>query len=189
MKTLFRDNAIAKNHLLFKLTLLWAMSSTLIAIALAFFCFYALIHKQTHWLPVCLNHELSIGDSAYSPEYLKEMTQKIADLRLTYNPETIDSHYISLSHLIESRHVEAFIRVLDAERETVKKKNISSVFYVEQIRSDVAKSTAFITGSLVRTSHGLQLKPQHKTYQLQFSFHNGMLWLQSIKEINNEKTR
>lgn len=188
MKTSFRDNAIDRNHLLLRLTLVWAVSVSVVAILITMLCFYGFMHQETHWIPVCTGSEFSIGGMSYSPEYLKEMTQKVADLRLTYNPETIDSRYMNLSHLIETRRQESFTKVLDEERATVKQKNISSVFYAEKISVDVASSAAIIKGSLVRTSHGLQLNPQQKTYRLQFSFHNGLLSLQSIKEVIDERT-
>ena len=185
MQTSWRDNAVAKNKLLLKLTLLWAGSSSVVAVVLAFLCYYALTHRQIHWLPVCTGSEFSIGDSAYSPEYLKKMTEKVADLRLTYNPETIESRNATLIHLIPANHQEAFKKVLDAERETVVKKNISSVFYAEHVSVDIKHNQGRIDGLLYRTSHGLQLSPKHKQYTLQFSFKNGLLGLESVKEISN----
>jgi len=187
MQTNYRDNAIAKNRLLLKLTLLWAVSSTLAVIVLAFTCFYAINHRQTHWLPVCTGLEFSIGDSAYTPAYLKQMTEKVADLRLTYNPETIDARYATLLHLISNDNKTSFKKVLDQEITTVQAKNISSVFYSEKIAVDVQHHQGQIVGLLYRTSHGLQLKPKHKTYQMQFRFKNGLLELQSVKEISNAK--
>ena len=185
MQTNFRDDAIARNRLILKLTLLWALGSTMAVMVLALLCFYVIKHKETHWLPVCTGAELSIGDSAYSPEYLAEMTKKAADLRLTYNPETIDARYRMLSHLMPANHQEAFKQLLDIERQTVITKNMSSVFYAAHVSVDVSHAQGTIEGELVRTSHGLQLKPRHKTYQLQFSFKNGLLGLQSIKEITD----
>lgn len=185
MNTSFRDNAIAKNRLLLKVSLAWALSSTFAVIILIALNFYTLLHRQVHWLPVCTGAEFSIGDKAYSPEYLKEMTQKVADLRLTYNPETIDARYTQLSHLIPANYQESFTRLLDAERKTVHEKNVSSVFYDEKVSVDVANNQGQIEGLLYRTSHGLQLKPQHKIYRVQFSFKNGLLTLVSIQEIHN----
>lgn len=186
MQTSFRDNAIAKNHFLLRIMLLWALCTTAAVIVMSGLCFYVVTHKQTHWLPICTGSEFSIGDSAFSPTYLKEMTQKAADLRLTYNPETIESRHKTLSHLIPANHLDAFKRLLDAEKNTVLSKNISSVFYAEEVLVDVQHATGKIKGQLVRTSHGLQLKPQHKTYLLQFSFKNGLLGLESIKELIDE---
>lgn len=185
MNTSYRDNAIAKNRLLLRLSLVWALSSSVAVLVLAFVCFYALTHRQVHWLPVCTGAEFSIGQRAYSASYLKEMTEKAIDLRLTYSPETIDVRYGMLAHLIPANAQESFTRLLDEERETVHEKNISSVFYSENISVDVAHHQGQIEGLLYRTSHGLQLAPERKVYRLQFSFQNGLLALSSIQEIHD----
>lgn len=185
MNTLYRDNAIAKNKFLLRLSLAWALSSSTAVLVLAGVCFYSLTHRQVHWLPLCTGEEFSIGQHAYSASYLKEMTVKAADLRLTYNPETIDARYTMLTHLIQPNVQEVFSRLLDEERKTVHDKNISSVFYSENISVDVAHHQGQIEGLLHRTSHGLHLVPERKVYLLQFSFQNGLLTLSSIQEIRD----
>lgn len=185
MQTSFRDNAIAKNRLLFKLTLIWAIATTFVVIALSMLCFYGISHRETHWLPICVEDKFSLGESSYSPSYLKQMTEKVADLRLTYNPETIEARLLMLTHLLPANYQESFKKLLSNEITTVHEKNISSVFYAEKIAVDVAHHQGQISGSLYRTSHGLLLPPHHKTYQIQFSFEYGLLALNSIKEIND----
>jgi conjugal transfer pilus assembly protein TraE len=74
---------------------------------------------------------------------------------------------------------------LNIEITTVHEKNISSVFYAEKVAVDVAHHQGQISGLLYRTSHGLQLNPQHETYQIQFSFAHGLLSLNSIKEASD----
>jgi len=187
MELSYRNDAIAKNKLLFKLTLLWALTVTAAVIVLAAACLYAILHRQVHFLPICTGAEFSVGDRSYSPSYLRQMTEKVADLRLTYNRETIDGRYETLLHLVKSRQREPLKKLLDKEIEAVHEKHISSVFYVESIAVDVVHSQARIKGMLDRTSHDLALESRHKSYQLQFAYSNGSLELESIKEINDEK--
>lgn len=187
METSYRDNAVAKNKLVLKLLVCWALSSSLLALILSILCFYAFQHKETHWLPVCMGTEFSIGNSAYSPAYLKEMTVKATDLRLTYSPDTVESRYSTLLHLVPANFQESFKKQLDEEIETVKSKNISSVFYAEKVAVDVNHHQGQIEGELYRTSHGLEVKPQHKAYLLQFAFKQGVLSLKSVKEVSHEK--
>ncbi|HHI9989713.1 TPA: TraE/TraK family type IV conjugative transfer system protein [Legionella pneumophila] len=183
MDTKFRDNAIAKNRLLLKMTLVWAISCTCAVLVLAFLCFYTLTHRQVHWLPLCTGSEFSIGEHDYSASYLHEMTQKAIDLRLTYNPETIDARYATLSHMVGANLQDSFKKILDSERTTVHEKNISSVFYAQKIAVNTAEEQGRVEGLLYRTSHGLQLKPQRKVYLVHFSFHHGLLSLKSILEV------
>lgn len=185
MDTTYRDNAIEKNRLLLRLTLVWALSSTLAVMVLAILSFYTLTHRQVHWLPVCTGAEFSLGDGNYSPEYLKQMTQKAADLRLTYSPQTIDGRYKMLSQLIPANLQQSFTKILESERKTVHDKNISSVFYAQKVDVDMTNHKGQIEGLLHRTSHGLQLKPEKKAYQLEFSFTQGLLNLVSMQEVQN----
>lgn len=134
MNTSYRDNAIAKNRLLLKFSLAWALSSSSAVLVLACVCFYSLTHRQVHWLPVCTGEEFSIGQHTYSATYLKEMTEKCADLRLTYNPETIDARYAILAHLIKPNVFDAFTRLLDEERKTVHEKTLARYFIVKTYR-------------------------------------------------------
>lgn len=186
MDTTFRDNAIAKNRILLKMALAWALSMSVAVMALSFLCFYAFKHKQTHWLPVCTSEAFSVGESAYSPAYIKEMSKKVMDLRMTYNPETVASRFLSLLHLIPVERQEDFKKILDSEIKTVQDKNISSVFYEESIAIDNRLHIARVKGYLQRTRAGLQIKPQYKGYQIQFAFKNGLLWPQSIQEMHDE---
>lgn len=186
MQTSFRDHALAKNRLLLKVLLMWALSMTAAVLVLSCLCVYTFQHKEVHWLPMCTGAEFSISDRTYSPAYLQEMTEKIADLRLTYSPDTVDSRNAKLLYTIPANHQAGFKKQLLSEQKTVHDKNISSVFYAEKIAVDVALHQGQITGVLHRTSHGLQLSPKRKTYRLQFLYKNGLLGLLSMKEINDE---
>lgn len=186
MKTSIRDNAILKSRLLLNIAFVWALSSSLGVVILGALCFYAFKHQQIHWLPVCSDSGFSLSNSSYSPSYLKGMAKKVIDLRLTYNPETVATRFESLIHLIPAEKQEVFKKMLDLEAKTVKEKNISSVFYEEAIAVDVNKGQAKIKGFLNRTSHGLQIRPAYKAYLLTFSFKNGVMWPNSVKEIRDE---
>lgn len=187
MNTTYRDNAILKSRILLKMALLWAGFASVAVLVLSGLCFYLLKHKQTHWLPVCVPSGFDISESDYSPSYLKEMAKKAITLRLTYNPETVESRFTALVHLIPADRQEAFKKILDVEAKAVKEKNISSVFYEDEIAMDLNRGQVKIKGTINRTSHGLQIKPKYKQYLLQFSFNNGVMWLKSVKEITDEK--
>ena len=128
-----------------------------------------------------------VDKSETSVPDLKEMTVKATDLRLTYSPDTVESRYSTLLHLVPANFQESFKQQLDEEIATVKSKNISSVFYAEKVAVDVNHHQGQIEGELYRTSHGLEVNPQHKAYLLQFAFKQGVLSLKSVKEVSHEK--
>ncbi|KTD47440.1 putative conjugative transfer protein TraE [Legionella quinlivanii] len=185
MNRIFRDNVVLKNRVLLNLTLAWAFSATFAVIILGGLCFYVVKHKETHWLPICTEEGYFLGNASYSPSYIKDMTKKVIQLRLTYNPETVESRFATLVHLIPASHQEAFKKILDSEIGVVKEKNISSVFYEKDIEIDPSNVQAKIKGTLNRTSHGLEVKPQAKVYLVQFSYKQGMMWPMSIQEVHS----
>lgn len=187
MDTNYRDDAILRARLLLNMTLVWAISVSVAVIILAGLCWYAFKHKSVHWLPVCASAEFSVSDMDYSPSYLKGMTKKVMNLRLTYNPETVQARFLSLLHLMPANRQEGFKKILDEDAQVILEKNISSVFYEEDIAVDVKLHQAKIKGFLYRTSHGLEVKPQYKTYLVTFGFKNGVLWPESVKEVEHEK--
>lgn len=184
MDILYRDDVISRTRLLLKWVLAWAVSSSLAVVALSLLCAYVVKHRQTHWLPLCTGSEFNIGETGYSPGYLKDLALKVIDLRLTYSPDTIEARVEQLIHLTPADFQSHFKRRLEEEVKTVQEKNISSVFYAEHIEIDSNHHQGRVAGVLHRTSHGLPLKEERKTYLLQFALKSGLLMLQSIKEVN-----
>lgn len=185
MNRLFRDNIVLKNRILLNLILAWAISATSAVFILGGICLYVVKNKETHWLPICTEDGFYLGNSSYSPSYIREMTKKVMQLRLTYNPENVESRFYSLVHLIPASHQEVFKKLLDAEARVAKEKNISSVFYEkDDMEIDISNSTVKVKGTLNRTSRGLEVKPQRKEYLVQFAYKQGMMWPQAIQEIH-----
>ncbi|STX81255.1 conjugative transfer protein TraE [Legionella busanensis] len=183
----FRDDAISKNRLVLRITFIWALVSSCSLLVVTVMSFHAFKHQKMLWLPVCSPTDFSISETDYSPGYLKEMAKKVIDLRLTYNPETIESHYKMLANLTMSNYQEQINRLLSHEIASVKKKSISSVFYTDKVSVDTKHHEALVSGFLHRTSHGLALEPSYRQYKLSFAFKNGELSPISIIEVKNEK--
>jgi conjugal transfer pilus assembly protein TraE len=185
MKTDFRNNQLSKQRMMVLMTLCWAVSATLGVVFLGSLCLYLAKTQQTHWLPVCTESELTLGASSYSPSYMKEMAKKIMNLRLTYNPETVEGRFASLAYLIPAKEQQAFKKLLDEEALSIKENEISSVFYEENFAPDLKLNQAKIDGELHRAKHGVWLEPKKARYLIQFSFNQGQLWPQSIKELDD----
>ena len=183
MEISYRDDAISKNKRLLKLSIVWALMASFSLVLMIMLCFYLIVHKETHWLPFSSNTPFSIGEKSFSPSYLREMSEKIASLRLTYNADIIDERYQQLLHFVEIDKAEAFKKILHQEAKTVHEKNISSVFYMEKLSVIPNESKVILKGTLSRTSHGLMIEPKNKTYVMQFSYSGGLLWLHSIKDM------
>tara|TARA_B100000519_G_C14061387_1_gene352252 strand:+ start:174 stop:740 length:567 start_codon:yes stop_codon:yes gene_type:complete len=187
MDTKFRDDAISKNRLALRVTLAWAILSSISLFIVSLMSFSLYKSKPVRWLPVCSVSEFSVSESSYSPSYLRQMAKKVADLRLTYNPETIESRYGALLRIAEPRAQEELAKILNNEINVIKEKNISSVFYPEKVKIDSVHHVAQLDGLLQRSTRGLLIKPVYKAYQINFAFHEGELSPVAIKEIQSEK--
>lgn len=128
MNSVFRDNVLSKNKVLLHLTLAWAVTATLAVLILGGLCVYVVNNKETHWLPICTEDGYFLSNSSFSPSYIKDMTKKVIQLRLTYNPDTVAARFASLAHLIPASHQEAFKTILDSESAVVKEKTLVPYF-------------------------------------------------------------
>ena len=187
MDTNVRDNALAKSRLLLNLTLIWALGSSLLAIILVFLCSYLVLHKETHWIPICVSEKFQISEKSYSPSYLKDMAERVVDLRLTYNKDNTQSRFNTLLMLTDVAHQGAFKELLDNEQKTIENKDVSSVFYVNETSVDITHQKAQVRGVLHQASRGIALKPEFKIYELKFSYKSGLLGLLSMQEVNDDK--
>lgn len=183
MKTIHRNNIVARQKRTMRAILAWAISSSISLIIVTILCGYAFLSRPIKLIPMC-GSEVVISDTSYSPEYLLESAKKIAHLRLTFNPETVSSQYAKLLNFTDLKHQASIKNYLNKEIKTVQHKAISSVFYINKVKVDITKNKAVLTGELDRSSHGIALKPEQKQYEIQFSF-NGTLQLKSIKELKH----
>ena len=187
MDTGFRDNTIAKNRLVLRLTFIWAIATSLVSVILAGLCFYVVVHKETHWLPMCTRGQYQISQKYMSPNYIRDIAERVVDLRLTYNKDTVESRFDALLMLIEPSHMESLKNLLKDEQKTIIAKDIASVFYVEEIALDIPHQRAKIHGKLIQTSHGIALPDALKTYELTYTYKSGLISILSMKEVADEK--
>lgn len=183
----FRDNTLAQNRLILRLTFIWALSSSLIAIILVFLCVYINSSRETHWLPMCLSGQYQISQRHASPNYIKDVIEHAIDLRLTYNKDTVESRFDAFLMLVAPNQVESLKALLKEEQKTIIAKDIASVFYIERITLDVSKHKAVAHGKLVETSHAVTLPDAHKVYELSYQYHAGLISILSMKEVHDEK--
>ena len=166
-----------------RLLLAWAVSSSVSLIVVSLLCGYAMLSRPIKLVPFS-GHEMSISDLSYSPEYILDSAKKVAQLRFSFNPETIKNQYRDILNLTDLQY-QPFVKAkLAREVEVVTHKEISSVFYVKEYHVDVSKNIAVLKGELDRSSHGIRLAPIQKSFEFKFSF-NGSLYLESIKELSD----
>lgn len=182
-----KNDEVMRLKQLLRITTAWGVTTSLCLIALIFLSINILNNNQTHWLPVCVNSDMSLGRNSYSQGYLKEMANRVFELRLNYSPNTIDEHFETLVHLSAPSKQEAIKKILKEESENVKKRNITSAFYIKNIVTDNRHHLAKVTGELYRSVHDKLVKPELKSYLISFDFKAGEMSLSAISEVKNDK--
>ncbi len=184
MKTIVRDNEVARYKLYFRLSIGWAFTSTVFATLLLFCCVYLYFAQRIILEPMNGNTEV-INDLQFTPTYFKDVVSDIMQLRLTWNPDTITAHYRRLLSLVKPSEILLIRQQLNQEIAEVKKQNITSVFYMTKIEIHMATDQARITGQLVRTVDGVLLKPKTKIYMLKLKYNLGHFSIISIEDKTN----
>lgn len=178
-----RGNIIARQKKMMRIVFAWAISSSIALVVMSLLCGYAFLSRPIKLVPMT-GREMSISDMAYSPEYLVESAKKIAQLRFTFNVDTIKQQYAELVNITQIKYQDPLKEKLKQEISVVNHKEITSVFYIKNIKVDLPNNSAVVTGELDRSSHGVPLKSEIKSYKIQFAF-KGTLALESIKEVKN----
>ena len=166
-----------------RMLLAWSVSSSISLVFVSLLCVYVVLSRPVKLVPFT-GQTISVSDLSYSPEYLLESARKIAELRLTFNPATIRQQYKDIINITDIKYQLSLKEKLEKEIETVRHKEISSVFYIKQTHANASKNTVVISGELDRTSHGIRFKPEEKTFEVKFKF-NGSLYLESFKELSH----
>jgi conjugal transfer pilus assembly protein TraE len=172
---------------LLRITTVWGVVVSVCLILLTVLSIYILNNNKTHWLPVCVSNDISIGRNSYTNGYLREMVNRVTELRLNYSPNTIDERFETLVHLSDVSKQQEIKQILKEESQNVKKRNITSSFYIKKIDTDNKTHVAMIYGELYRSIHDHLVRPENKKYLISFNFKSGVIALSSIKEVSNEK--
>lgn len=180
-----RDDLLSKQRLVFRITLLWATTSSITLLVLILAWSSSLKHQKIYLLPLSADSYV-LSDTTYSASYLKDMAEKVIDLRFSFNPQSIKGRYETLSNLTAIPVRQAISSLLKEEQESALEKNVSSAFYIEKTQTNTKQHEAVVSGYLHRSSHHLEIKPLFKKYRLRFEFKQGHLNLLSIQEVDDE---
>lgn len=179
-----RDDVVVRKNRLIKILFSWAVSSTVILFVMTLLCGYAFLSRPIKIVPFNGN-SFSVSDRDYSPAYLSEMARKVAQLRYTFNPETVSSQYASLYNSADIKFISSLKDSFSKEIITIKHKEISSVLYIAESRAFPEGHYAIVKGKLERSSHGIHLSSNNKKLKVKFNF-NGTLNLNSIEDVSDE---
>lgn len=184
MKTQIRDDAIARNRHTLRLLMIACLSQTVTILVLAGVALYAFMAKEIIYIPTNGSGTYKVSQLSFTPSYLQGIASDVMQDRLTWNENTIVNQYMKILSMVTPDELPFIRKQLNEEIKSVKKRNMTSVFYQKDAPLvDVKNQLAQVSGVLQRIDHGVVLPPKPVTFQIQFKYTLGTLQIVSISEV------
>ncbi len=141
---------------------------------------WAFWHHTTLVVPTEVNQAFTVSNSAVDANYLRQIALFFASERLNITPHNIEhSHSIILQHT-DPAFYNQFVEILNKEKETVIKQNISSAFYPQEVLVNSKNLLVRIKGSLAHWVGNTPLSSSDKSYVIKFTYRSGQLKVASF---------
>ena len=139
--------------------------------------------------PPLVHQSFWIDHDEVSPQYLSEMTNFFAQLRLTKTPESAAFQRETLLRYTDPSYYGTLNNELVAEEDHITASHISLAFYPVNVTVDVKQLTAWITGDLRSTVGDALLPSVRITYQVTYRYDEGRLLVKSFQEEKNRQEK
>lgn len=172
------SNVFAENRLL-KLAMLLIGATALFNTAMLF---AAMDRQRTVIHPPGATAEYQVSGRWADPVYLREMSQHVCTLALTYSPVTVRQQFEALLTLHAPEKFPEARETLYRLAETVEMAEATSVFFVQKIAQDEARRRLEITGIRREYIKEQQTDDQPRTFRLDYRIENGRFWIVNFAE-------
>lgn len=157
----------------------------LVIILLTALCFSLKNDRTTVLVPLGLGDKAWVSDGALSASYLRAVAQNVISLRYNVTPESVEARDKLLLAITAPAVRPELASVLSQEAKMVEEDQVSSVFFLESLKTSIGKTLSVeATGKLVTYSGLKPVSKEFKHIELTFNF-NGVLLLSGLKEVKN----
>ena len=156
-------------------------------VILASLCWYTAIHQKTEITPFFGEQSYIKSDTSIDGNYLSQLSENFVNARLNVTPHNIKENHKRLLNFVNSSVYHKFSSMLLSEQKKIIKQKISSYFDIESIEPMPSKLKVKIKGNLRRFVGSSEIKPQLRTYEMNFKYHLGRLSIIGfeVKEVKN----
>jgi len=173
-------NLYAENRLLkFVITVL-----TIAVIINSYFSYRALHYQKVIILPPVVDKRIEITGNQVNDAYIRLFVRYAMTLLANYQPETVESQFEEFLTLVTPSAYPEVEKVLSDLEGTVKKLDLSSVFYPQDVQIDRKKHTITVIGREKKTSKDVVVESGPKKYVLKYKIINARFYIDGIKEEN-----
>lgn len=182
MEYKFFQNNLEDAQKIAKYMLIACISEIFIIFMLIILCIVISHRQMTVLVPMNLNSPMSVRNNAVSSQYLDENAISFINLRLNFDPDTIDENHKIILKFLSSDNYKSIRKALDQEAFLVKSQGISSSFYISNVEINKKTLSALISGTLVRSVSDKALKPAKVQFLISFENNDGLLTISKFVE-------
>jgi conjugal transfer pilus assembly protein TraE len=145
---------------------------------------YAHTKHEVHFLPPKITQEFSLSNTGVSEAYLWDMTYFLTQLRFNVTPTSAVYQFKSLLGYVDSSlHGEMHAQLVK-EIEQIKHEHLSTVFYPEDKDVDMKNLIVRVSGQMKRLVGAELMSDKRETYEIQFSYDQGLLKIINLKQVS-----
>lgn len=165
--------------------LIIALGSLVVNILLAIDINKEMSNEKTHFLPPINEKPFWISSNQVSPEYLSGMSIFLSDLLLNLTPSNVSMKHQLFLRYVDPRYYEKFKTELLSQEERIKKEHMTISFQLTDPQTDAGNFVAKIAGDIQYQVGETLLPSKHLTYEMRFTYHLGLLQVQSFEEVKS----
>ena len=132
--------------------------------------------------PPVVEKSFWIHGAEVSPEYLEQMALFFAGLALTYHPDNIDDQVRIFLRYADASAYGPLSTRLEADAERVRRNNLSSVFYPQEVR--IRDREVALTGQLTTFVGQKRVGTRQAVFRFGFAFRGGRLFVAEFEEVD-----
>lgn len=183
MDSFIKQDKLAIKSLLNLFLSLGFLAMLLTNLVLGFSVYQALTHKSRTLVPPVISKAFSLSDSQVDAPYLEQMADYFLYLKLNVTPGNVGRQYGQLLEYVDEGSWASFQPNLLREAGAIKKGNISSQFAANTFTVNLDALKVRVEGDLTKHVGKRALPSEHKWYQVNLTYHHGVLALQSIQTL------
>ncbi len=136
-------------------------------------------------VPPTIEKSFWVSAQSVSPEYLSEMTEFFANLRLNITPESAQLQSETILRYTDPQYYDLLKQELVKEADKVSDQHLSVAFFPVNIKVDTKNLKGIITGDITSIVGDERIPSKRVSYLISYRYDNSRLLVKSFEEINN----
>ena len=153
-------------------------------VASSIFSYAAMQNQKVVILPPVVDKRIMISGNTVNEDYVRLFTRYAMTLLNNYTPAAAEGQFEEfLTHLVTTDFYPDMRDTLDTLTDTIKRLNITSAFYPQQIDVNTKTRTITVTGIKKEFTSTTLVEDGRRKYQINYVVINGRFYINDIKEI------